>query len=182
MKSEYQYANRQQKRRQPLDNERLRALGLAYVGRYATSCARLAAYLNRKIAERGWSDECPPPVDAIVSQFQSLGYVDDEAFARTRGESLLQRGYGPNRLRLSLRVSGIGTNIIDRMADVDEDQAFAAAMLFARRKHIGPYAKEAISPVIRQKMIATLLRAGHSYSISRRVVALSANDIAAIQD
>lgn len=180
MKSEYQYSKAERKRPQPLGDERLRALALAYVGRYATSCARLTAYLNRKIAERGWSDECPPAVDAIVSQFQSLGYIDDEGFARTRSESLLRRGYGPNRLRLSLHMSGIGTDIIDRTADVDEDNAFAAAMVFARRKRIGPYAKEPTSPVIRQKMIATLLRAGHSYDISCRIVALTANDIAAM--
>jgi regulatory protein len=177
MKGEYQYSRGQRKRAQPLDGERLRALALAYVGRYATSCARLAAYLNRKIAERGWIDESAPPVGEIVTQLQSLGYVDDEAFAKTRSESLLRRGYGPNRLRISLRVSGIGTDIIDRASDIDEDNALAAAMVFARRKRIGPYAKDTSTPDNRQKMIATLLRAGHSYDVSRKILALTANDI-----
>lgn len=178
MKSEYQHLRAERKRPQPLDEERLRAFALAYVGRYATSCARLSAYLNRKIAECGWIDECVPPVAALVSQFQSLGYVDDEAFAKMRSESLLRRGYGPNRLRLSLRVSGIGTEIIDQAADVDEENALAAALVFARRKRIGPYAKEAASPLIRQKMMAALLRAGHSYDISCKILTLTANDIA----
>jgi regulatory protein len=177
MKSEYQYSHGERKRAQPLDEERLRALALAYVGRYATSCARLVGYLNRKIAERGWSDEGTPPVDAIVMQFQTLGYVDDEAFAKTRSESLLRRGYGPNRLKVSLRVSGIGTDIIDRAAAVDDENALAAAMVFARRKRIGPYAKEPITQDNRQKMIAALLRAGHSYDVSRKILALTANDI-----
>jgi regulatory protein len=177
MKGEYQYSRGERKRLQPLDAERLRALALAYVGRYATSCARLATYLNRKIAERGWIDENVPPVAEIVTQFGSLGYVDDEAFAKTRSESLLRRGYGPNRLRIALRVSGIGTDIIDRAADVDDENALAAALVFARRKRIGPYARDALTPDIRQKMMATLLRAGHSYDISRKILALTANDI-----
>jgi regulatory protein len=177
MKGEYQYSKRERKRAQPLDAERLRALALAYVGRYATSCARLATYLKRKIAERGWADENTPPIADLVTQFQSLGYVDDEAFAKTRSESLLRRGYGPNRLKISLRVSGIGTEIIDRTANVDDDNALAAAMVFARRKRIGPYARDPESPDNRQKMIATLLRAGHSYDVSRKILALTANDI-----
>jgi regulatory protein len=177
MKGEYQHSQRQRKRAQPLDAERLRALALAYVGRYATSCARLAAYLNRKITERGWIDESIPPIAELVAQFQSLGYVDDEAFAKTRGESLLRRGYGPNRLKISLRVSGIGTDIIDRTADVDDDEALAAAMIFARRKRIGPYARHSETQDNRQKMIAALLRAGHSYEVSRKILALTANDI-----
>ncbi len=178
MKGEYQHTQRERKRRPPLDVDNLRALALAYVGRYATSCARLATYLNRKIGERGWVDESTAPVAELVTQFASLGYVDDEAFAKTRGESLLRRGYGPNRLKISLRVSGIGTDIIDRTANVDEEGAFAAAMIFAKRKRIGPYARDPATPDIRQKMIATLLRAGHSYEVSRKILALTANDIA----
>jgi regulatory protein len=174
---EYQHSSRERKHLQPLDSERLRALALSYVGRYATSCARLSAYLNRKIGERGWIDDSVPPVDEIVTQFESLGYIDDCAFAKARGDALLRRGYGPNRLRISLRVSGVGAEIIDEVATIDDDGAFAAALIFARRKRIGPYAKEPISPDIRQKMIAALLRAGHSYDISRKILALNANDI-----
>jgi regulatory protein len=177
MKGEYQHSQRQRKRLQPLDEERLRAIALTYVGRYATSCAKLSAYLERKIAERGWADDATPPVGKIVAQFAELRYVDDEAFAKTRTDSLLRRGYGPNRLRISLRVSGIGTDIIDQAADIDPDDEFAAALVFARRKRIGPYAKSTISPDIRQKMVASLLRAGHSYSTAQKLLSLTANDI-----
>jgi regulatory protein len=177
MKGEYQHSQRERKHPKPLDGQQLRAIALSYVGRYATSCARLGAYLERKIAERGWSEETVPPVGDIILQFAELGYVNDEAFAKTRSESLLRRGYGPNRLKISLRVSGIGTEIISQATDIDPENALAAAMVFARRKRIGPYARSIISPDIRQKMIASMLRAGHSYSVSQKILALSANDI-----
>ena len=41
--------------RPPLDPEGLERLGLFYAGRYATTRAKLAAYLRRKLRERGWS-------------------------------------------------------------------------------------------------------------------------------
>jgi regulatory protein len=75
-------------------------------------------------------------------------------------------------------VSGIGTDIIDRTANVSDEGALEAAMIFAKRKRIGPYAKDPASTDNRQKMIAALLRAGHSYEVSRKILALTANDIA----
>ena len=176
MKRGYQHIARERKHLRPLDSEHLRTLALAYVGRYATSCARLAAYLKRKIGERGWADESVPPIDMIVTQFAELGYVDDEAFAKARSGALLRRGYGPNRVRISLRVSGIGTDIIDHAATLDDEVALTAALVFARRKRIGPYSRDDITPVIRQKMIAAMLRAGHSYDVSRKILAMTAND------
>ena len=74
----------------------------------------------------------------------------------------------------------IESEIIDRMVNVDADEALSAALVFARRKRIGPYAREAISPDNRQKMIAALLRAGHSYDVSRKILSLSANDITSL--
>ena len=38
----------------PLDEAGLNELALAYVARYATSRAKLLAYLARKLRERGW--------------------------------------------------------------------------------------------------------------------------------
>ena len=43
---------RRRRERPPLDAEKLRELALAYVGRFATTRARLSTYLERKIRER----------------------------------------------------------------------------------------------------------------------------------
>ena len=54
------------KPRPPLNREKLQALALHYVGRYATSRARLGDYLRRKVRERGWSGELEPPIEELV--------------------------------------------------------------------------------------------------------------------
>jgi regulatory protein len=91
----------------PLDRAGLDRLAIAYVGRYATTRAKLAAYLRRKLAERGWEGPGPAPVEAIVERCAELGYVDDRAFAEARAVSLTRRGYGPRRLAAALLGAGI---------------------------------------------------------------------------
>ena len=68
----------------PLDKAGLEQTALFYAGRYATSRARLKAYLLRKLRERGWDGAEPPPLEALVERLAGLGYVDDRAFAAAR--------------------------------------------------------------------------------------------------
>ena len=65
----------------PLDDAGLERLALRYVERYATSRARLSAYLGRKLRERGWAGSDAPPVEALTDRLAELRYVDDAAFA-----------------------------------------------------------------------------------------------------
>jgi regulatory protein len=78
----------------PLDAARLDELALAYVARFATSTGKLAAYLARKLRERGWDEDAaePPDVEAVVERMARAGYVSDEGYARMRSASLRRRG------------------------------------------------------------------------------------------
>ncbi|MFN3288259.1 MAG: hypothetical protein ACK40H_07395, partial [Sphingomonadaceae bacterium] len=97
--------------RQPLDEAALRALASAYSARFQTTRARLAAYLGRKLAERGWAGEGEPPVAAIVERQVELGAVDDAAWARARAEGLPRRGLGARRVRAALAAGGIAPDL-----------------------------------------------------------------------
>ena len=44
----------------PLTATRLQDLALSYVARFATTRAKLEAYLVRKLRERGWEGDDPP--------------------------------------------------------------------------------------------------------------------------
>jgi regulatory protein len=156
----------------PLDPSRLRSLALHYVGRFATTQHKLATYLKRRIRERGWEGENDPELDALVVEFAELGYVDDAGYANGRAASLLRRGYGPARVRMSLREAGIAADDVASLSDIDEDQATEAALAFARRKRIGPFASGAQDPAKRQKSLAAMLRAGHSFAVAQKILAL----------
>jgi regulatory protein len=154
----------------PLNDERLRGLALHYVGKYATTQAKLAAYLTRKVRERGWDGERRTDIGALVEQFAELGYINDAQFAESRSRSFVRRGYGERRLSEDLRASGIGEGDAAVAKEHMTESTFIAAENFARRKRIGPFAGEAAPPEKRQKQLQAFLRAGHDFAVAKRFV------------
>jgi regulatory protein len=163
--------------RPPLDPEALERLGLFYAGRYATTRAKLAAYLRRKLKERGWSGAGEPPVERLVERFAELGYVDDRSFASARAASLLRRGYGERRVKEALRGAGIGEADSAEAGDISGEEALAAAHRFARRRRLGPYAATVPDRAARDKAAAAMLRAGHRLDLVRQVLAAGPEDL-----
>lgn len=154
----------------PLNDARLRALALHYVGKYATTQAKLTTFLARKIRERGWSNERPPEIDALTRQFAELGYINDAQFAEARSRSFVRRGYGERRLNEDLRASGIGETDAVPAKEHMAESTLAAAENFARRKRLGPFASKAATPEKRHKQLQAFLRAGHGFELAKRFV------------
>ncbi len=166
-------AGRTRKRpRPPLDPAKLNELALTYVGRFATTRAKLAAYLSRKLRERGWDSETEPDVDAIAERLASLGYIDDEAYALSKARSLAARGYGARRLNQSLRAAGIADEDGEAARELAEEEAIEAALRFARRRRIGPFAAEPAEPAEREKALAAMIRAGHGFTLAKAILSL----------
>lgn len=163
--------------RPPLDPEGLERLGLFYAGRYATTRAKLALYLRRKLRERGWDGAGEPPVDRLVERFAELGYVDDRSFASARTASLLRRGYGERRVAEALRGAGIAEEDRAGAGDISAEEALAAAHRFARRRRLGPYAATVPDRAARDRAAAAMLRAGHRLDLVRQVLAAGPDDL-----
>lgn len=152
----------------PLDRAKLEELALTYVARFATSSARLTAYLTRKIRERGIEGDEPFDVAGLVERYCELGYVDDGAYARARSGDLQRRGYGQRRIDQALRAAGIGEDLRDA-ARATESAARRAAVRFAERRRFGPFG-EPFDRQAREKQIAAMVRAGHSLDAARALV------------
>ena len=154
----------------PLDAGQLRDLAMSYVARYATSAARLERYLARKLHERGWrEDEQMPDLAALVSRFVDLGFVDDEAFAHSRGASLLRRGYGARRVHQSLAEAGVAPGLREEVTGSQADLRHAA-LVMARKRRFGPFAAALPDKDKREKQLAAMLRAGHAMDMAREMV------------
>lgn len=163
---------RPRKPRPPLDAERLNELMLAYVARFATSRAKLKSYLGRKLRERGWAGPGEPPTEALVEKAAGAGYVDDAAFALGKARSLTQRGYGSRRVRQALLEAGIEDADGQAARDHASDESVEAALRFARRRRFGPFAVEAADPLLRERQLAAMLRAGHDFRLAKAILAL----------
>ncbi len=150
-------------------------MALAYVARFATSRAKLIAYLDRKLRERGIAEGEEVDIVAIADGLVALGYVDDAAFAGMKARSLLSRGYGNRRVDAALRAAGIDEPTRDD-ARADADAAWAAAIAFARRRRFGPFAGEQVTdPRLRDRQFAAMLRAGHDARWVRCLLRLAPN-------
>jgi regulatory protein len=154
----------------PLDEAALRTLALGYAARFATTRARLARYLERKLKERGWDGAQPADIGALTDRLAELGYIDDAAFAAMKGRAMAARGLGQRRVSEALAAAGVAAQ--DRGDAPGQAAMFATAVAFARRKRLGPYARSGTDdPKQREKALAAMLRAGHRMDVARRVLA-----------
>ena len=159
----------------PLDEAALQQLAVHYVGRYATTCAKLATYLRRKVQERGWAGDRPPEIEAVVARCVEAGFVDDAAFAEARSATLTRRGYGARRIGQALAHAGIAPDLAASLQH-DEDEAFAAAARFAGRKRFGPFADRALDDAARHRAFGAMVRAGHSFALARHFTEVAPSD------
>lgn len=152
--------------RPPLDADALERLALHYAARYATTRAKLAGYLKRKVVERGWQGALLD-IEAVVDRMVTAGYVDDRAFAENRTAAMGRRGYGGRRIGAALAAAGIERGLATELRP-DAAAAFDAADRYARRKRIGPYSTGASDSDARRKALQAMARAGHEFSLARR--------------
>ena len=169
--------DRTRKPRPPLDEEGLERLALSYAERYATTRAKLRTYLTRKLRERGWAEAGAAPVEALVERLASLRYVDDRAFAAARAASLLRRGYGERRVGQALRAAGVEEEEALEVREEARGGAWEAALRFAERRRLGPFAEGPLERPAREKAAAAMLRAGHPMPLVRRILNSSPGEI-----
>lgn len=159
----------------PLDPAALQAIAVRYVERYQASRARLVRLLNQKIRQRGWADGLPAPdVDAIADRMVALGYIDDRAFAESRARSQARRGLGRGRVRQTLSANGIDAELQGEvLSGLDSREA---ALLFARRKRLGPFGPPPADRRAEARQLAAMARAGHPQALALAIIRARSED------
>lgn len=75
--------------------------------------------LFEKLLEKGYEE---PEAAAAVERLTELGYLDDEAYARSMADSLARRGYGARRIKQTLRHKGVDSELADEtLSEEDSD-------------------------------------------------------------
>ena len=148
-------------------------MALFYVGRFATSRSKLISYLKRKIRERGWDGPNEPDIEAVAERLVRLGYVDDAAFAMSKARTLTTRGYGAGRVRQSLHAAGIDEEDGAGARKLAAANAVSAAIKFAQRRGLGPFALREPDPREREKALSAMIRAGHGFALAKAILALA---------
>lgn len=193
-----------------LNPESVRAAALWQLSRSALSVARLRRALLRRAAAADLSDSDGDDSDdnsaaapeIVMTQYAALveqtlrrlcdqGLLDDRAYAVMKAASLSRRGYGGWAIRTRLRAHGLDEAAIDDAlertrvdagADDSHSLDLVAALVWARKRRLGPFRPEAMRAERRARDAAALLRRGFGSAIAWAVLDMSAAEAAARQD
>jgi regulatory protein len=158
-----------------------RRAALRYLERYATSESNLARVLKRKVRRRcaadpeNWAlsgDAVARLVAATVASCRELGLVDDRGFAETRVASGRRRGHSDRRLRSVLAAKGVARDTAEAAIEVAAATEERAALIFARKRRLGPFAPAGNDGEARKRALASLCRQGFDYGLARIVATM----------
>lgn len=168
--------------------------GLHYLQRFPAGTAHFRKVMSRKITRScQWHttqnrEDCFKLLDDLIEQFIEQGLLNDEYYSRAMVTSLRRRGLSARAIQARLMAKGLPAAQIaaaltryEQDESPDRDSEYSAALTFARRKHIGPYRKSDVenNDNSTDKALAKMARAGFSYELSRKIIEMTAGDLAA---
>ena len=156
--------------------KRLKNKAVHYLGRYASTEKKLTQVLI-KFIKRKWPeisiDDARNEIRETVKWCCEHGFVNDAGYALMKIKSGRAKGYSARQIKQKLKLAGISSQeVLAAFISVENtsDTEFHAALMMARKKQLGPYAR---SPIIdheeRTRQMARLARAGYSYEICKNV-------------
>lgn len=155
--------------------------GLNYLQRFTAGTGHFRTVMTRKIDRscRHHTDQdrnaCLKLLEELITRLTANGLLNDEAYTRGMVNSLRRRGLSARAIESRLQQKGIGTENARRALEQydaeehSEDTELESALIFIRRKRLGPFAttEKKAAP---DKAIAALARAGFSCDIARRIL------------
>jgi regulatory protein len=164
----------------PLTPEFLARAARDYLRRFPSSSGNLKTVLQRRIKrrlQRGHPvpDEALAWVDDVVRVLEEGGGLNDRVYATALSRSLLRQGRSLRGIQQRLRHKKIDPLLAEEILDALRTQGanpdLKAAHNCARRRRLGPYARDPEKRKDRrQKDLAALARQGYSYAIASVVI------------
>ncbi|MEP4034782.1 regulatory protein RecX [Roseibium polysiphoniae] len=161
--------------------ERLTRSAIHYLDRYSSSAANLQRVLERKVMRAAHFHERDPAefsdmIDAVVAKCQRTGMVNDVTFAETKVASQRRRGRSQRQIEARLRSKGVSAEIVTQALEQSDTSDLEAAVIFARRRRLGPWRTRGARADYRDKDMAALCRAGFNFDMARHIVDGSPED------
>jgi regulatory protein len=164
------------------DATTLRDAALAHLARFAATEAGLTRVLERKI--ESWARKCqddPQDVAAqaaqargcipeIVRRLAESGAVSDAAFAHTRARALARAGRSRRAIGAHLATRGVPATLAAEALPSDPSHEFVAALIHARKRRLGPWRKQDVSPDVLRRELGSFARAGFAHEIASRAL------------
>lgn len=167
-----------QKQPRKVSERYLENAALHYLKRYAATVSQLKRVLLRRVDRSlrfhgGDRAEALRWIDALTDKLSRGGLLNDSGYAEQKAHSLRASGRSSRVISQKLRLKGVAPELVAQKlaqatAEISED---AAALIWARKKRLGPFRREAHSrQEHRQKDLAALARAGFSFAIAKKII------------
>ncbi|MBA3616128.1 MAG: regulatory protein RecX [Rubrobacter sp.] len=124
--------------------------------------ARSEAELRERLRRYGYAEET---IEGVVDRLEELGYVDDAEFARSKAHEKARR-YGPRRVSVELRNSGVGEDLAREV--VEEEFAGRSEVGEARAAAARRYNGRG-SDAEARRVYGFLVRRGYSVEVCSQV-------------
>lgn len=176
----------------------LHEAALSYLARGAASADSVVKTLQRRIgnwarrATRAGRDAETVAHDAaaareliaeIVGRLGEVGLVNDAVFAETRAKRMSSAGRSRRAISAHLAHKGIDATTVREAVPHDATAELAAALAFARKRRIGPFAREAevvesrdAKRAAEKKALGAMARAGFDFGVCERVLRMDRDD------
>jgi regulatory protein len=122
-------------------------------------------------------------IEAIVARLCEVGLVNDSAFAVMRAKRMSTSGRSRRAISAHLAQKGVDAAIVREAVPHDAGAELTAALAFARKRRIGPFASADDVPADRdarriaeRKALGQMARAGFDFNVCERVLKMDRED------
>lgn len=122
-------------------------------------------------------------IAAIVGRLSEVGLVNDTAFAETRAKRMSSAGRSRRAISAHLKQKGVDAATVREAVPSDASTELAAAIAFARKRRLGPFARAEEEVATRdekraaeRKALGTMARAGFDFGVCERVLRMDRDD------
>lgn len=178
----------------------LHEAALAYLARGAASADSVTKTLERRTtawarrATRAGRDaelvtaqtaSARESIPEIVARLREVGLVNDGAFAEARAKRMATAGRSRRAISAHLAQKGVDAATVREAVPHDSGSELAAALAFARKRRIGPFARESSDGetldrderrAVEKKALGALARAGFDWNVCERVMRMDRDD------
>lgn len=168
----------------------LHEAALDYLSRRSASVRQIQTVLGRRIdawtrrAERAGLDEVTiaeaagrarDRIAPVVDRLRGSGLLNDATFAAQRASRLNRAGKSRRAITFDLATKGVDAAIVREAVATDDASELVAAVVLAKKKRLGPFAREAPTDrdeaaKAKQRALGALARAGYGFGIADRVL------------
>ena len=120
-------------------------------------------------------EEAKQDAEAVLDRLEHLGVLNDRTWLEHKVRAGIRKGHSPAKIRAAVGSKGIDQSLVDELlAESDVDPTLMAACTFIRKRRMGAFANRERDA---ERDLAKLGRAGFPWSIARKVLDMSLEEL-----